>query len=122
MSCSFNLEIETGPNISSGVLKRDIKYSNELPCLNIIFSRRAIILFAVPGGPNKNILSPAKVLSKAKDIICSFSKSPSLIYFNKADTCSRTGFITSDFSIFLNNPFSCDAKKNNICFRQSQIK
>ena len=44
MSCSFNLEIETGPNISSGVLKRDIRYSNELPCPNIIFSRRAIIL------------------------------------------------------------------------------
>lgn len=58
LSSFFSSEIDTGPNISSGVLKRDIRYSNATPSLKASFRRRATKLFAVPGGPSRNMLSP----------------------------------------------------------------
>ena len=62
-----------GPNISSGVLNLFIKYSNELPSLKISFTLREIRLFATPGGPKKNILSPDKVANRANLIASSLS-------------------------------------------------
>ena len=58
LSSSFNLEIDTGPNISSGVLKRDIRYSKAVLWSKASFKRLAIRLLATPGGPRKKILSP----------------------------------------------------------------
>lgn len=73
LSSFFNLEMETGPNISSGVENRDMRYSNALASLKTIFSRLATILLAVPGGPNRKMLSPAMAARSARLIMCSFS-------------------------------------------------
>ena len=62
-----------GPNISSGVLNLFIRYSNDLPSLNISFILREIRLLATPGGPKKNILSPDKVANSANLIASSLS-------------------------------------------------
>ena len=73
LSSFFKREIDTGPNISSGVLKRDIRYSNDFPPRKISFNLLATRLFAVPGGPNKNILSPATAHSNDIAKMCCFS-------------------------------------------------
>jgi hypothetical protein len=71
--------MDTGPKISSGVLKRDIRYSKLRFSQNTSFSLRATKLLAVPGGPNKKMLSPAILHSNASERMCSFSYTPSLI-------------------------------------------
>lgn len=58
--------METGPNISSGVLNLDIRYSNALFSLNAYLSLRATKLLATPGGPNRKILSPGNGCQKGK--------------------------------------------------------
>ena len=65
--------METGPKISSGVLKRDIRYSKEHPPSKAIFSLRATMLFPTPGGPSRKTPSPATAANKDKAITWSFS-------------------------------------------------
>ena len=69
----------TGPKISSGVLKRDIRYSKDRASLNADFNRRATIDLATPGGPRRMMLSPASAASKAIASSVSFSYIPLLI-------------------------------------------
>ena len=76
LSSSFRAEMDTGPNISSGVLKRDIRYSKERPFRKADFSLLATMLFAVPGGPSRKILSPATAAKRDRESTCSFSKIP----------------------------------------------
>ena len=76
LSSFLSMDIDTGPKISSGVLKRDMRYSKAFPSLNASFRRRATKLFAVPGGPSRKILSPAMALSNDMAMICSFSYTP----------------------------------------------
>ena len=42
----------------------------------IPYALSAIILFAVPGGPSRKILSPATAAKRDRESTCSFSKSP----------------------------------------------
>ena len=82
VSSSFNFEMDTGPNISSGVLKRDIRYSKASASLNASLSLRATKLLATPGGPNRKILSPAMADNRESAMVCSFSNTPSLRDFS----------------------------------------
>ena len=82
VSSSFNFEMETGPNISSGVLKRDIRYSKASASLKASLSLRATKLLATPGGPNRKILSPAMADNRESAMVCSFSNTPSLRDFS----------------------------------------
>ena len=63
----------TGPNISSGVEKRDMRYSKAEALAKASLSRRAIIDLATPGGPSSRMLSPANEASRARAISFSFS-------------------------------------------------
>ena len=63
----------TGPNISSGVLKRDIRYSNDRASLNASFSLLATIDLATPGGPSNITLSPASAAISESESSVSFS-------------------------------------------------
>jgi hypothetical protein len=45
--------MDTGPKISSGVLNRFIRYSNERPSRKANLSLRAMRLLATPGGPSR---------------------------------------------------------------------
>ena len=82
VSSSFNFEMETGPNISSGVLKRDIRYSKASASLNASLSLRATKLLATPGGPSRKILSLAMADNRESAMVCSFSNTPSLRDFS----------------------------------------
>lgn len=73
LSFSFNRDMLTGPNISSGVENRDMRYSNDRAPEKAEVSRCATIDLAIPGGPNKIILSPAIAASNAILISVSFS-------------------------------------------------
>src|SRR5574344_1123914 len=88
----------TGPKISSGVEKRDIRYSKLCASLKANFNRRAIILLATPGGPNKMILSPAKAANKARAISDSFSYIPLFISLRRTTILS---FIIYKFNPYL---------------------
>lgn len=63
----------TGPNISSGVEKRDIRYSNARALANTSFKRLATIDLATPGGPSNKMLSPASEANRESAISFSFS-------------------------------------------------
>ena len=73
LSNSFRRLMLMGPNISSGVEKRDIRYSKAFASLNAAFRRRATIDLATPGGPNKRTLSPASAANNDKPNSVSFS-------------------------------------------------
>ena len=88
LSDSFKRLMLTGPNISSGVEKRDIRYSNALASTKALFNRRATIDFATPGGPSNKILSPAKAASKDKPISASFSYTP--LFISDSSNCIRS--------------------------------
>ena len=79
LSDDFSSEIDTGPKISSGVEKRDIRYSKLLALLKAAFSRLATIDFAIPGGPRMIMLSPAMAANSANAISVSFSYIPLFI-------------------------------------------
>ena len=89
LSESFNLLILTGPNISSGVEKRDIRYSNDFASLNADFNRLATIDFATPGGPSRMMLSPASAARRDKANSVSFSYIP---LFNSQRSCCILSF------------------------------
>ena len=78
-SLSLSLAILTGPNTSSGVEKRDIRYSKELASLNTFLIERAIMDFATPGGPRMSMLSPAIAANRASLSSHSLSYTPLLI-------------------------------------------
>ncbi len=65
-----------GPNISSGVENRDMRYSKDAAPLKASFNRRATIDFATPGGPNNNMLSPARAAKSARAVSVFFSYMP----------------------------------------------
>ena len=88
LSDSFRRLMLTGPKISSGVEKRDIRYSNALASTKALFNRRATIDFATPGGPSNKILSPAKAASKDKPISASFSYTP--LFISDSSNCIRS--------------------------------
>ena len=73
LSDSLRRLILTGPNISSGVEKRDIRYSKASALTKASFNRRATMDLATPGGPRSRMLSPARAASKDKLISVSFS-------------------------------------------------
>ena len=73
ISLFFSREIDTGPNISSGVENLDMRYSNDRALRNALFSLRATMLFATPGGPRRIILSPAIAARRDRLISESFS-------------------------------------------------
>ena len=93
VSSSFNLDMETGPNISSGVLKRDIRYAKASASLKASLSLRASRLLATPGGPYRKMLSPAIADSRESAMVCSFSNTPSLRAFSNWVICDLIDFM-----------------------------
>ena len=72
-SSVFRRLILTGPKISSGVENLDMRYSKHEAPTKASFNLRATIDFAIPGGPNKAMFSPAIAASRPSLISNSFS-------------------------------------------------